>query len=88
LAFRTFDYATSHLLLISRDRPPLWCNWPWELVLIFIPEHFINNTCKHLVFSSAPWWLSLLMMSSSLSPLSVPWNYIFHIQGIWCTLIK
>jgi hypothetical protein len=28
LAFRTFDYATSHLLLISRDRPPLWCNWP------------------------------------------------------------
>ncbi len=28
LAFRTFDYATSRLLLISRDRPPLWCNWP------------------------------------------------------------
>ncbi|CAK9213639.1 unnamed protein product [Sphagnum troendelagicum] len=27
-ALQTFDYANSHLLLVSRDRPPLWRNWP------------------------------------------------------------
>jgi hypothetical protein len=27
-ALQTFDYANSRLLLVSRDRPPLWRNWP------------------------------------------------------------
>lgn len=24
----TFDYASSRVLLISRDRPAMWCHWP------------------------------------------------------------
>jgi hypothetical protein len=96
---QTFDYANSRLLLVSRDRPPLWRNWPWKLSTDFCtwencplslrPEVF---TCMGISFFLGQ-FLCLLALSNYhcwcdilfLHCFPILMNYFFDIRVIWHT---